>query len=80
MSAIFGIVVGIPDQLVLAKSHCWGPGCGKGIVGAVTTDFAGELLPCRTLASECPCFETEMDEPIGDVMGEPITIRKLRRP
>ncbi len=78
MSDLYGIVIGIADQLAIVKSHCWGNGCGKGIVGGITTDFAGDLLPCRVHAAECPCFEREMDEPIADVMGEPLTIRKLR--
>ena len=58
------------DQI---SEWCWGS-CGYGICGAV--DFEPfSAVPCRH--SPCPHVEREMDEPMGEVNGESIYLRKL---
>ena len=78
--SLYGVLLGVPTQRAIAESYCWGPGCGKGLVGGITDEALGDILPCRVPAEECPCVERETDGPIGEVHGEPLVIRKLRTP
>jgi len=41
-------------------------------------DLFGALLVCRTPKEECPRFDKELEEAIGEVIGDPIFIRKLK--
>jgi len=54
---------------------CWGPGCGKAVVGAVDLGIASAIV-CRH--DECPHLDKQMDEPMCEVQGEPVTLRKLK--
>jgi hypothetical protein len=61
-----------------AGDLCWGS-CGHGQCGAVAIDVgdrAIDCIPCRE--SDCPHAERTMNEPIGEVQGEPAYLRKLR--
>lgn len=75
---LYGLVFGIPGQQAIIDKHCFGT-CGKVIVGAINAgDQIGMVFPCRTPASKCPQFDREMDEPIGDINGDPLFIRKVK--
>ncbi len=74
---IYGLVMGLPSQLAIIEAHCF-KSCAQIMVGAINTDFCGMLLVCRTEAKDCPRFNREMDKPIGEVLGDPIYIRKLK--
>lgn len=77
-SPLYGLVIGIPSQKAIIDAHCFGD-CGRIILGGVDGgDDVGALLVCRTPAAECPHLDREMDEPMGDVQGDPIFLRKLK--
>lgn len=74
---IYGLIFHLPDQQKIIDEHCFRT-CKKIIIGGVYCEGVGSLMVCRTSAKDCPQFEKEMDEPIGDVDGEPVFIRKLK--
>ena len=74
---IYGLVFLLPDQQKIIDDHCFGT-CKKIIVGGVHCEGIGSLMVCRTSAKECPQFDKELDEPVGDVNGDPVFIRKLK--
>jgi len=53
---------------------CWGS-CGGGLAGAVDLGEYGGAVCCRR--ASCPHLDRQMDEPMGDVQGELVTLRKL---
>jgi hypothetical protein len=61
----------------IIDKHCFKT-CGKIIVGGINHPLAGALLPCRTPKDQCPQFDKELNEPCGEVMGDPVFIRKLK--
>jgi hypothetical protein len=77
MKPMYGLICGIPEQLKIIEAHCFGD-CGKIIVGAIMDETIGELGVCRTAKEQCPQLDKEMDEPFGEIMGDPIFIRKLK--
>ncbi len=77
MKNIYGLVIGIPEQKEIISKHCFGT-CGKIILGAIMDKELGELAVCRTPKEECPQLDNQMEEPIGEVRGEPIYLRKLK--
>jgi hypothetical protein len=63
------------------ESHCWGDGCGHGVVGCVTVPMGGGELtcvPCSQIAADCPILDREMPEPMGEVEERPAHLRKLK--
>lgn len=57
--------------------------CGQIIFGGLTMDLGDEGSPvelecfaCRTV--DCPVVDREIDEPVGDMDGDPVYIRKLK--
>ena len=74
---IYGLVFLLPDQQKIIDDHCFGT-CGKIIVGGIHCDGIGLLMVCRIPAKDCPQLDKEMDEPVGDVNGDPVFIRKLK--
>jgi len=74
---IFGLIWGLPDQEKIIDNHCFGT-CKKIIVGGINDKELGSLMVCRTPAKDCPQFDKEMEEPLGDINGVPVFIRKLR--
>lgn len=74
---IYGLVFLIPDQQKIIDEHCFKT-CRKIIVGGVNCEGIGPLMVCRTVAKDCPQIDKEMDEPVGDVNGDPLFIRKLK--
>ena len=74
---IYGLIFLLPDQQKIIEDHCFGT-CKKIIVGGVYCDGIGPLMVCRTPAKDCPQFDKEIDEPAGNVNGEPVFIRKLK--
>lgn len=74
---IYGLVFMLPDQKKIIDDHCFGT-CKKIIVGGINCEGMGSLMVCRTPAKECPQFDKEIDEPIGEVGGDPVIIRKLK--
>jgi hypothetical protein len=77
MKPIYGLIWGIPDQEKIIDAHCFKT-CGKIIVGGITDKELGALMVCRTPKDQCPHLDKEMDEPFGEVNGEPVFIRKLK--
>lgn len=61
----------------LSKNTVFGD-CGKIIIGAIIDKEIGELGICRTPKEQCPRLDKEMDDPFGEVIGDPIYIRKLK--
>ncbi len=76
---LYGLACGIPGQLEIVDAVCFAT-CGKIIVGAVNLPPLGTVMVCRTPAARCPALDREMDVPCGDIAGEPVFIRKLKRP
>jgi hypothetical protein len=74
---IYGLVYGIPGQAKIIDEYCFKK-CGKIIVGGMTHELVGPLMICRTPKKQCPQFNREMDDPCGEVMGDPVYIRKLK--
>ncbi len=74
---IYGLVYLLPAQKKIIDDHCFGT-CKKIIFGAVNCEGIGTLMVCRTPATECPQLDKEMDEPIGEVDGDPVFVRKLK--
>ena len=74
---IYGLVFLLPNQQKIIDDHCFNT-CKKIIVGGINVEGIGPLMVCRTPAKDCPQLDKEMDEPIGDVGGDPIFIRKLK--
>lgn len=64
-----------PHQKAQIEAWCWGPGCGKGIVSAVDIGPSATVV-CRE--ESCPYLDRQMDEPLGDLDGEPCYLRKLK--
>ncbi len=74
---IYGLVFLLPDQKKIIDDHCFGT-CKKIIIGGIDCEETGPLMVCRTPAKDCPQFDKEIDEPVGEVGGEPVFIRKLK--
>ncbi len=74
---LYGLVIGIPSQMEIINAHCF-KSCGKIIVGGINDEMTGGLMVCRTPKEECPRIDKEMDTAYGEVMGDPIFIRKLK--
>jgi len=74
---IYGLVFLLPDQQKIIEDHCFGT-CKKIIVGTINCEWTGPLMVCRTPAKDCPQFSREMGDPIGEVNGDPVFIRKLK--
>jgi hypothetical protein len=74
---IYGLVFLMPDQKKIIDGHCFGT-CKKIIVGGIHCEGIGPLMVCRTPSKDCPQFDKEMDESIGEVDGDPVFIRKLK--
>jgi len=77
MKPIYGLVISIPEQHDIISKHCFKT-CGKIIVGGIVDKELGELAVCRIAKEQCPQFDRELDEPIGEVNGDPLFIRKLK--
>lgn len=77
MKPIYGLICGIPNQQKIIEDHCF-RNCGKIIAGAIMDKKFGAIGICRTPKDQCPHFDKEMDEPFGEVNGEPVFIRKLK--
>ncbi len=72
---IFGVL--FPIQKKQIEAWCWGPGCGAGQIGAIGLgDGMPECVPCNK--PECPFLEKQGAQPVGDVDGRPLYLRKLR--
>ena len=67
----------IPSQKKIIKNYCF-PKCGRLTIRGIDVPFTGPMFPCKVPAEECPRFDKEMDEPMGDVDGVPVFIRKLK--
>ena len=76
-SRLYGLVFGIPEQKAIIDKVCFGS-CKKIIVGSMHLDGIVPMLFCRQPAAKCPAFDREMDEPLGDVNGEAVYLRKLK--
>lgn len=74
MRKIYGVIFSL-DQSA-AKEWCYGK-CDKVLIGIMNLD-GHPIIPCQAEASECPAFESETNEPIGEVDGDLVYIRKLR--
>lgn len=77
MKNIYGLVIAIPEQKKIISKHCFGT-CGKIICGFVYDKELGELAICRTEKENCPHLDSQMDEPIGEVQGDNLYLRKLK--
>ena len=55
-------------------AYCLGE-CGKGIFACITDEYLGALQPCWQ--AQCPYLEGQGYEPIGEVDGHPVILRKL---
>jgi len=71
---IYALAVMIPEQEQIITKHCFGD-CGKIIIGGVEIEGVAFAV-CRT--SDCPYLDRQMDEPMGDVDGSPVYVRKLK--
>jgi len=74
---IYGLVFLLSDQQKIIDDHCFGT-CKQIIVGGINCEGIGPLMVCRTPAKDCPQFDKELDEPMGEVDGDPVFIRKLK--
>ena len=72
---MYGLVIGIPEQRKQIAMHCFGD-CGRIIVGAGYDPAIGEIGICRY--DDCPYLDKQMSEPIGDIDGESLYLRKLK--
>lgn len=70
---LFGVV--FPFQKAQISALCWGERCGKGQLGAIQVDEGVQAIPCRE--QSCPYSVKEMEDPIGEVSGESLYLRKL---
>jgi hypothetical protein len=68
---MFAIVFELQKDQI--SEWCWGS-CGKGVVGAITGE-GFTFVAC--LHADCPHLDHEMAEPCGEVLGEPVFLRKL---
>lgn len=74
MSTIYVVLFPIQEPEITA--YCLNSDrCGHGIIGAIDLGFAAGA-PCRR--AECLYLEAQIDEPYGEIDGEPVIIRKLR--
>lgn len=73
---IYALAVGIKEQEAIINEHCFGT-CGKIIVGGIVLG-EGQFMPCRTPKEQCPRFDKEMDEAVGEINGDPVFVRKLK--
>jgi len=71
---IYAVLINIPSQDEASKKHCFGD-CGKIICAGLNLGF-GSSFVCRE--DKCPHMEKQMDEPVGDLDGEEIYMRKLK--
>lgn len=72
---IYGVVLDFQRPEI--EAYCFGL-CGKIIVGSMTLREYGmtmTLLPCKQ--TECPYLHSQTDEPIGEVDGQPVILRRL---
>jgi len=74
---VYGLIFGLPSQKKIIDDHCFGI-CKKIIFGVIKDKKLGLIVPCRIPKEQCPQFDVEMNEPFGEVNGEPIFIRKLK--
>jgi len=74
---IYALIWGILSQQEIINAHCFIT-CGKIIMGGINDIDLGPLMVCRTPKDQCPQFDKEMDEPFGEVNGDPVFIRKLK--
>lgn len=74
---IYALVFAIPEQRAIIERVCLGS-CGRIIVGGIMDGQFGELAVCRTDAADCPALDRQIEEPCGEVAGEPVTLRKLK--
>jgi hypothetical protein len=74
---LYGLVCGIPSQMEIIDKHCFGT-CKMIIPGIINHPEAKSLMVCRTPKEQCPQLDKQMDEPCGEVMGDPVYIRKLK--
>lgn len=77
LKPIYGLIIAIPEQDKLITKYCFGD-CGKVICAGIDGEVFGPIFPCRQ--KECPHLDKEIDEPIGDINGHPLFIRKLKLP
>ncbi len=71
---IYAVLINIPSQNEASKKHCFGD-CGKIICAGLDLEELGSSFICRQ--DKCPYMEKQLDEPIGDLDGEQIYLRKL---
>ena len=71
---MYGMIFRLPKQYEQIEKHCFGD-CGKIIIGSVIDNELGELVMCNQ--DDCPCLDRQMEEPIGEVDGIKIYLRKL---
>ena len=69
---IFAVL--FPAQKKQIEEYCWGPKCGKGIVGTIDLDISAAVA-CRH--GDCPILDKQMDEPMGTVGDQMVYLRKL---
>ena len=79
MGNLYGMIFHIPAQREIIDRICFGE-CKRILFGAAVDNEIGELCLCRIDAANCPAFDRELNEPCGDVNGEPLYIRKLKLP
>jgi hypothetical protein len=75
LEPLFGLVFSIDSQRQVIDKYCFGE-CGRVLfAGMDGGDGIGALIPCSV--DDCPFEEKRTDEPIGDINGRPVFIRKL---
>lgn len=75
MGKLFALVFELQKDII--KTRCFQE-CGRIIFGCAQDTEYGVYGLCRQPAAECPALDREMDEPMGEVRGEPIYLRKLK--
>ena len=77
MNKLYGLVLMIPDQRAIIEEYCF-PLCGRLQVGGMDDPITGPMFACPVPADECPRYDGEMEEPMGEVDGHTVYVRKLR--
>ncbi len=68
---LYGIL--FPHQRAQIKEWCWGK-CGLEQIGAVDI---GPALVIICQQGDCPHLDKELGEPMGEIAGRPLFLRKL---
>jgi len=73
---LFGIVSLLKYQNELVGKYCFDI-CGKLIIGGIRDVDIGCMFVCQQLPEDCMCFDKQTDNPLGEVNGRPVYLRKL---